>query len=81
MRKFVTIFSHFKSKNFSVLLHRNSPLCPNQLSPNFRNLTQNCELLISPLSSHRFASTTAENPSTLNRNPLQDQCPDGMDDP
>jgi len=67
MRKFVTIFSLFKSrKSFSVSLHRNSPRCSNQLHPNFRNLTKNCHLLLSPLSSHRFFSTTMGNP-------LQDQ--------
>ncbi|KAK8465709.1 hypothetical protein PHAVU_009G156400 [Phaseolus vulgaris] len=78
MRKFVTIFSLFKSKNFSVSLIPNSPRCSNQLHPNFRNLTQICDLSLSPLSSHRFVSTTAENPSTLNRNVHQDQ---GIDFP
>lgn len=74
MRKFVTIFSFFKSrKNFSSSLHRNSPRCSNQLHPNFRNLTQNCDLLLPPLSSHRLFSDIAGNPSTLNRNLLQDQ--------
>ncbi|XP_014492264.2 2-oxoisovalerate dehydrogenase subunit alpha 2, mitochondrial isoform X2 [Vigna radiata var. radiata] len=79
MRKFVTIFSFFKSrKNFSSSLHRNSPRCSNQLHPNFRNLTQNCDLLLPPLSSHRLFSDIAGNPSTLNRNLLQDQ---GIDFP
>ncbi|KAG5050144.1 hypothetical protein JHK85_011247 [Glycine max] len=77
MRKFTTIFSHIKSTkmNFSVsLLHRSSPFCPNQPPhPNFKNLTwQNRDsLLLFPLlCSRHFASTTAQNPSTLNA--LQD---------
>ncbi|RDX69045.1 2-oxoisovalerate dehydrogenase subunit alpha 2, mitochondrial, partial [Mucuna pruriens] len=78
MGKFITILSHFKSKmKFSVSLHpsslisRSTPLCPNQPDPNFWNLTQNRNsLLFSLLSSHRFASTIAQNPSTLN--PIQD---------
>ncbi|KAK7350896.1 hypothetical protein VNO77_09935 [Canavalia gladiata] len=75
MRKSTSILTHFKSKmNFWVSLRstspssRTMPFCPNQPDPYFRNLvhSHNRKALPSFLNSRRFASTTAQSPSTLN---------------